>query len=87
MNFTNNQIPEILYLINGQYISGTEESEQETDRLIEDSNISGCGISRICDPESLCHRLIALTLMSLLGFGAYFCMDNPGALQVITYAT
>jgi len=68
-------------------ISSPEESEQETDTLIEDSNISGCGISWLCDPNSLCHRLLALTLMSLLGFGTYFCLDNPGALQVITCAT
>lgn len=65
-------------------IPATEESEQETNRLIEDSDVSGCGISWLCDPDALCHRLIALALMSLLGFGAYFCMDNPGALQVIT---
>jgi len=33
------------------------------------------------DPSSRCHRLIALILMCLLGFGSYFCFDNPGALQ------
>ena len=26
-------------------------------------------------------RLMALILMCLLGFGSYFCFDNPGALQ------
>lgn len=26
-------------------------------------------------------RMIALLLMSLVGFGAFFCFDNPGALQ------
>jgi hypothetical protein len=31
--------------------------------------------------QALCHRVIALTLMCLLGFGSYFCFDNPGALQ------
>ena len=77
----------IHHFINGRYISGTEESEQDTDRLLEDSNTSGFGISLICDPNSIFHRLLALALMSLLGFGAYFCMDNPGALQVTTCAT
>ena len=27
-------------------------------------------------------RLMALILMCLLGFGSYFCFDNPGALQM-----
>ena len=35
----------------------------------------------LTDPRSFCHRLIALILMCLLGFGSYFCFDNPGALQ------
>ena len=39
------------------------------------------------DPSSRCHRLIALILMCLLGFGSYFCFDNPGALQVSHNAT
>ena len=62
-----------------------EESVRDTDRLIDDAETSGCGISWLCDPDALCHRLIALALMSLLGFGAYFCMDNPGALQVMIH--
>ena len=60
-----------------------DESQRDNDRLIESSETRGCGISWLCDPDALCHRLIALSLMSLLGFGAYFCMDNPGALQVV----
>ena len=38
------------------------------------------------DPRSRCHRLVALILMCLLGFGSYFCMDNPAALQVCEYS-
>jgi len=34
-----------------------------------------------CHPQALFHRLIALVFMCLLGFGSYFCFDNPGALQ------
>ena len=36
----------------------------------------------LCHPESGFHRAIALFLMCILGFGSYFCYDNPGALQV-----
>jgi len=35
----------------------------------------------LCHPQRFGHRMFALTLMSLLGFGSYFCFDNPGALQ------
>jgi hypothetical protein len=40
----------------------------------------GCGF--FCNPQSLCHKGIALLLMCSVGFGSYFCYDNPGALQV-----
>ena len=35
-----------------------------------------------CNPQSICHKGIALALMCSVGFGSYFCYDNPGALQV-----
>ncbi|XP_017128498.1 major facilitator superfamily domain-containing protein 1 [Drosophila elegans] len=34
-----------------------------------------------CNPASRGHRFMALVFMCLLGFGSYFCYDNPGALQ------
>ncbi|XP_016969412.1 major facilitator superfamily domain-containing protein 1 [Drosophila rhopaloa] len=34
-----------------------------------------------CNPASRGHRFLALVFMCLLGFGSYFCYDNPGALQ------
>lgn len=34
-----------------------------------------------CHPDSKCHKLFGLVLMCTLGFGSYFCYDNPGALQ------
>ena len=34
-----------------------------------------------CAPNGLFSRVTALLLMSLVGFGAFFCFDNPGALQ------
>ena len=33
------------------------------------------------NPVSLLSRALALLLMSAVGFGAFFCFDNPGALQ------
>ncbi|CAK6441954.1 unnamed protein product [Pipistrellus nathusii] len=35
----------------------------------------------LCDPRRLAHRLLVLLLMCFLGFGSYFCYDNPAALQ------
>jgi hypothetical protein len=32
-------------------------------------------------PNGTFSRVTALLLMSLVGFGAFFCFDNPGALQ------
>ncbi|CAH0392633.1 unnamed protein product [Bemisia tabaci] len=34
-----------------------------------------------CHPNGGCSRLFALVFMCVLGFGSYFCYDNPGALQ------
>lgn len=42
---------------------------------------TGCGTSACCNPSSALHRFMALILMCLVGFGSYFCYDNPGALQ------
>ncbi|XP_075403085.1 lysosomal dipeptide transporter MFSD1 isoform X2 [Tenrec ecaudatus] len=42
----------------------------------------GAGVSpALCDPSRLAHRLLVLALMCFLGFGSYFCYDNPAALQ------
>ncbi|KAG7479059.1 major facilitator superfamily domain-containing protein 1 isoform X2 [Solea senegalensis] len=35
----------------------------------------------ICDPRHLLHRVVVLVFMCFLGFGSYFCYDNPAALQ------
>ncbi|KAJ8952492.1 hypothetical protein NQ318_003288 [Aromia moschata] len=34
-----------------------------------------------CHPQGTGHRFIALIFMCFLGFGSYFCYDNPAALQ------
>ncbi|XP_061493161.1 major facilitator superfamily domain-containing protein 1 isoform X2 [Rhineura floridana] len=38
-------------------------------------------MSALCDPHRLAHRMLVLSLMCFLGFGSYFCYDNPAALQ------
>ncbi|KAM8954347.1 lysosomal dipeptide transporter MFSD1 [Pelodytes ibericus] len=38
-------------------------------------------MAAICDPNRLAHRIVVLMLMCFLGFGSYFCYDNPAALQ------
>uniref|UniRef100_A0A8C1UQW2 Lysosomal dipeptide transporter MFSD1 n=1 Tax=Cyprinus carpio TaxID=7962 RepID=A0A8C1UQW2_CYPCA len=35
----------------------------------------------LCDPTHLLHRILVLVFMCFLGFGSYFCYDNPAALQ------
>uniref|UniRef100_A0A8C1UVW2 Major facilitator superfamily domain containing 1 n=1 Tax=Cyprinus carpio TaxID=7962 RepID=A0A8C1UVW2_CYPCA len=35
----------------------------------------------LCDPTHLLHRILVLLFMCFLGFGSYFCYDNPAALQ------
>ncbi|XP_056297624.1 major facilitator superfamily domain-containing protein 1 [Pseudoliparis swirei] len=38
-------------------------------------------MSSISNPSHFLHRLVVLVFMCLLGFGSYFCYDNPAALQ------
>ncbi|XP_008307403.1 lysosomal dipeptide transporter MFSD1 isoform X2 [Cynoglossus semilaevis] len=65
---------------------------EEPRRLVEeeDENVPGDGptpaetskpMSAVCDPSHLLHRVIVLVFMCFLGFGSYFCYDNPAALQ------
>ncbi|XP_076002303.1 lysosomal dipeptide transporter MFSD1 isoform X3 [Genypterus blacodes] len=41
----------------------------------------GKPMAAICDPNTLPHRIVVLIFMCFLGFGSYFCYDNPAALQ------
>merc|ERR1719270_2553001 len=54
-------------------------SASETE--VEYDDIPGWEGNCMCHPQALLHRIMALLLMCLLGFGSYFCYDNPGALQ------
>ncbi|KAK9695459.1 Major Facilitator Superfamily [Popillia japonica] len=56
---------------------------QETDyySVSEDENRYTGLAYHFLDPRGKCHRFIALFFMCFLGFGSYFCYDNPGALH------
>ena len=69
--------PTSLIVRNRDTISRTEQSNNNVQEADEEFQGNCC-----TDPRSRCHRLMALCLMCLLGFGSYFCMDNPAALQV-----
>ncbi|CAH1978651.1 unnamed protein product [Acanthoscelides obtectus] len=57
--------------------AGTAESQENF--VDADSLPPGC-YNWFCHPAGRCHRFIALIFMCFLGFGSYFCYDNPGAL-------
>nr|KAF6478110.1 major facilitator superfamily domain containing 1 [Molossus molossus] len=66
-----------------------EEEEEEARGLLSsgpheagsDAPATPGALPALCDPSRLAHRLLVLLLMCLLGFGSYFCYDNPAALQ------
>ncbi|KAM4693331.1 lysosomal dipeptide transporter MFSD1 isoform 2-T2 [Discoglossus pictus] len=62
--------------------------EEEEEALLPDNAGGSNGseqkqkkMAAICDPKSFAHRIVVLCLMCFLGFGSYFCYDNPAALQ------
>ncbi|QQP56007.1 Uncharacterized protein FKW44_000524, partial [Caligus rogercresseyi] len=65
----------------GSYEAIQRDPQDHSEGDDESLDLEGCAGSCCCHPTSLCHRLIALALMCFLGFGSYFCYDNPGALQ------
>ncbi|XP_060690190.1 major facilitator superfamily domain-containing protein 1 isoform X4 [Hemiscyllium ocellatum] len=46
----------------------------------DDGPSPGCAAA-LCDPRRWPHRFVVLVFMCFLGFGSYFCYDNPAALQ------
>ncbi|TRY58324.1 hypothetical protein DNTS_031771 [Danionella cerebrum] len=58
--------------------------EQQHRSLLADEEEDEAGnrnLCAVCDPSRLPHRIIVLSVMCFLGFGSYFCYDNPAALQ------
>lgn len=64
-------------IVENEEVSAAEESGGRQDNELALPS-GGC-----CMPSSTCHRFLALIFMCLLGFGSYFCYDNPGALQTV----
>uniref|UniRef100_A0A673H6M9 Lysosomal dipeptide transporter MFSD1 n=1 Tax=Sinocyclocheilus rhinocerous TaxID=307959 RepID=A0A673H6M9_9TELE len=58
---------------------------EEYEGLLDEEDEDDEGVSRhlspLCDPTHLLHRILVLLFMCFLGFGSYFCYDNPAALQ------
>ena len=54
-----------------------EEEKSENEIVLD-----GCGGSWFCHPNKMGYKVLGLIFMCMLGFGSYFCFDNPGALQV-----
>lgn len=62
----------------------TDSSRDPTiaERIPEDTyEDTSCCSWTICNPRKALHRYFVLIFMCFLGFGSYFCYDNPGALQ------
>ncbi|KAM6961480.1 lysosomal dipeptide transporter MFSD1 [Aplochiton taeniatus] len=60
-----------------QSLLGSEEDDDDIQR----DRGPGRPLSAISDPSHLLHRIIVLIFMCFLGFGSYFCYDNPASLQ------
>lgn len=63
-------------------ITDVESTRDDVPILPEDDEVgvTGCA-DTFSDPKRGGHRFIALILMCIIGFGSYFCYDNPAALQ------
>ncbi|XP_037534144.1 major facilitator superfamily domain-containing protein 1 [Nematolebias whitei] len=62
-----------------QNLLGDEDEGSCTD--LPEARGPGRPMAAICDPSRLLHRVVVLFFMCFLGFGSYFCYDNPAALQ------
>ena len=71
----------LIILLLGPIVEESPQRERTFSASDLEVDLEGWEGSCLCHPQALLHRLIALILMCLLGFGSYFCFDNPGALQ------
>ncbi|GIY28609.1 major facilitator superfamily domain-containing protein 1 [Caerostris extrusa] len=60
--------------------NSSDSSVRETPSDVVETDNSFC-LWALCNPRKPAHRYFALIFMCFLGFGSYFCYDNPGALQ------
>jgi hypothetical protein len=87
-------VVESVPIMSSAYVPPEEDDVSPSDSGDEDDGVlllpddpgepTGCGATWCCHPHKSGHKILALSLMCLLGFGSYFCFDNPGALQVWT---
>ncbi|XP_063914629.1 major facilitator superfamily domain-containing protein 1-like [Zophobas morio] len=60
----------------GPNIQETEDSSSSSSEEPHPGCVYSC-----CNPRGTLHRFVALIFMCFLGFGSYFCYDNPAALE------
>ncbi|KAM8710696.1 hypothetical protein ACLKA7_017336 [Drosophila subpalustris] len=70
-------------IVDNEEVSAAAEEEEEAQANGRQDNELALPSGGCCMPSSTCHRFLALIFMCLLGFGSYFCYDNPGALQTV----
>ncbi|XP_051934630.1 major facilitator superfamily domain-containing protein 1 isoform X2 [Hippocampus zosterae] len=58
-----------------------DAGEEDSLPGVEESGHVGTPLPAICDPAHVLHRVVVLVFMCFLGFGSYFCYDNPASLQ------
>ena len=56
-------------------------NNDDEELLSNDEVEVGCNSSFPCNPKRRLHRYLMLISMCLLGFGSFFCYDNPAALE------
>lgn len=61
--------------------STTDQSYRQFEDQDNDPEYESRCARSCCHPAGMCHRFIALFFMCFLGFGSYFCYDNPAALM------
>lgn len=75
----------LLFQVENMTINESESSSRDpsiAERVQDDINDDKyCCSWSICNPRKSVHRYFVLIFMCFLGFGSYFCYDNPGALQ------
>ena len=59
----------------------SQASELNKNMVVEDEKVSPCS----WHPNSYLYKGIGLIFICSIGFGSYFCYDNPGALEVLCF--
>ena len=57
----------------------SNKDENEDNNIREENNVDVCSMH----PDSYLFKGVGLLFICSIGFGSYFCYDNPAALEVI----